>query len=133
MIKQVAAPEASAGEGPYSQGIVAGGFVFVSGQGPLDPATGAIVGETIEEQAELTMRNVRHIVEAAGSDMSRVVKVCVYLADMGHFHRFNSVYRTFFGTPLPARTCIGAQLDDILVEIDAIAVVSEPAGGTRHE
>lgn len=133
MIKQVVAPEASAGEGPYSQGIIANGFVFVSGQGPLDPATGAIVGSTIEEQAEATLRNVKQIVEAAGSDISFVAKVCVYLADMGHFHRFNEVYTQYFGKPLPARTCVGAQLDDILVEVDAIAVVRDAGREASHE
>lgn len=133
MIKQVVATGASAGEGPYSQGIAANGFVFVSGQGPLDPVTGAIVGATIEEQAELTLRNVKYILEAAGSGTNLVVKVCVYLADMGHFQRFNEVYRRFFSKPLPARTCVGVQLDGILVEVDAIAVIRDVGGDPEHE
>ena len=111
---------ASPGDGPYSQAIRSNGFVFVSGQGPLD-RNGQVVGATIEEQAERTLENVRAILEAAGCTMDDVVKVNVILADMGHFERFNSVYRTFFKEPMPARTCFGGTLDGILVEIDVIA------------
>jgi 2-iminobutanoate/2-iminopropanoate deaminase len=120
----VVAPRASKGDGPYSQGIVAGGFVFVSGQGPLDPETGEIRGESIEEQADLTLRNIQHIVEAAGSSLDDVVKVTVYLAEMSDFNRFNEVYKRYFSAPMPARSCVEAGLDNILVEIDAIASIS---------
>lgn len=121
MRKAVRTSRASQGSGPYSQGIASGEWVFVSGQGPLDPETGRVEGETIEEQAELTLNNVRKIVEAAGCTMDDVVKVTVYLQRMSDFARFNSVYVQFFDQPLPARTCVGAELDGILVEIDAIA------------
>ncbi len=125
MRKAIYASKASKGEGPYSQAIISRGFVFVSGQGPLDPQSGAIVGQTIEEQAEVTLRNVQYIVESAGCTLDDVVKVSVYLASMQDFDRFNAIYRRFFSTPMPARTCIEAGLGDILVEVDAIAEVHE--------
>ncbi len=126
--------KASAGEGPYSQAIISRGYVYVSGQGPLDPETDAILGTTIEEQAEHTMQNIKHIVESAGSSMDDVVKVCVYLASMKDFERFNSVYQRFFSHPMPARTCIEAGLGDIMVEIDAIAEIPNYSDGAgSHE
>jgi len=125
MRKTIRTPDASPGNGPYSQGIVAGDFVYVSGQGPLDPKTGEIVGGTIEEESRLTMDNIRNIVLAAGCTMDDVVKVNVYLADLKDFDRFNSVYVQFFNQPMPARTCVEAGLDNILVEIDAIVLLPE--------
>lgn len=129
MREAVFASKSSKGEGPYSQGIIANGFVFVSGQGPLDPETDQVVEGTIEEQAELTLNNVKGILEAAGCSMNDVVKVGVYLASMDDFERFNTVYRRFFGKPYPARTCVEAGLGDILVEIDAIAAI--PGSGAK--
>jgi len=123
MRKAVQTHLASKGEGPYSQAIISGGFVFVSGQGPLDPTTDAIIGMDIEEQAAHTLHNVKRIVEAAGSSMNDVVQVTVYLARMSEFHRFNEVYRKFFDQPMPARSCTEAGLDGILVEISAIAAL----------
>lgn len=111
----------SKGSGPYSQGTVWRDLIFVSGQGPLDPKTGQIVGETIEEQARVTLRNVKGIVEAGGGTMADVLRVTVFLSDMRLFDRFNAVYRTFFDPPYPARSCVEAGLAGILVEIDAIA------------
>lgn len=124
--KSVFAPLASAGDGPYSQAIVSNGFVFVSGQGPLEAGTGRIVGDTIEDQADLTLRNIELILEAAGTSMDEVVQVNVFLADMGLFGRFNEVYKRYFQAPMPARTCVEAGLDNILVEIDAIASLPNP-------
>ena len=111
------------GDGPYSQGIIAGDFVYVSGQGPLDPQTGDIVGSTIEEQTELTLANIQNILEAAGCTMEDVVKINVFLASLKDFERFNSVYVQFFNQPMPARTCVEAGLGNIMVEIDAIALL----------
>jgi 2-iminobutanoate/2-iminopropanoate deaminase len=128
MRKAVTAQGVSPGDGPYSQGIVGRELVFVSGQGPLD-REGAVRGETIEEQARLTLDNVRGILEAAGCTMDDVLKVNVILADMAHFERFNAVYRTYFREPMPARTCFGGALDGILVEIDAIAQLPEGRTG----
>jgi 2-iminobutanoate/2-iminopropanoate deaminase len=128
MRKAVFTKDASSGDGPYSQAVVAKGFVYVSGQGPLD-LSGAVVGETIEEQAALTLDNVKGILEAAGCSMDDVVKVNVILSDMGHFNRFNAVYQTYFAEPMPARTCFGGVLDGILVEIDVVASIPEAEGG----
>lgn len=125
MRKAVFAGKASKGEGPYSQAIISRGYIYVSGQGPLDPETDEIVGTTIEAQAELTLLNIRNILEAAHSSMDEVIKVNVYLANMHDFDRFNEVYKRFFNAPFPARTCIEAGLGEIWVEIDAIAEIPE--------
>ena len=121
--KQPIYPDRDTSTGPYSPGIVVGDVVYIAGQGPLEPATGAIVGGTIEEQTELTLRNVHRVLQADGCTMDDCVKVGVHLLDIGDFERFNSVYRTFFTKPYPARTTVQSVLwGGILVEIDAIAV-----------
>ncbi len=109
--------------GAYSQGIRAGDFIFISGQGPLDPATGKIVGETIEEQTTRVLENIKAILEAGGATLSDVVKVSAHLSDLAMFERYNKVYASYFPNPKPARTTVGSQLLGILVEIDAIAYV----------
>ena len=109
--------------GAYSQGIRAGDFIFVSGQGPLDPETGRIVGETIEEQTARVLENIKAILEAGGASMADVVKVSAHLSDLALFERYNKVYATYFPDPMPARITVGSQLLGILVEIDAIAYV----------
>ena len=111
--------------GAYSQGLRVGDFIFVSGQGPLDPATGQIVGENIEEQTARVLENIKAILEAGGATMADVVKVSAHLSDLTHFARYNSVYSTYFPDPKPTRTTVGSQLPEILVEIDAIAYVGE--------
>ena len=111
--------------GAYSQGIRAGDFIFVSGQGPLDPETGRIVGETIEEQTARVLENIKAILEAGGASMADVVKVSAHLSDLALFERYNKVYATYFPDPKPARITVGSQLLGILVEIDAIAYVGE--------
>ena len=123
--KQVHPKNAAPPAGAYSPGLIAGDFVFVSGQGPLDPATGKIVGETIEEQTARVLENVKAVLEAAGASMSDVVKVAVHLSDLANFQRFNQVYATFFPDPKPTRTTVGSQLPGILVEIDAIAYIGD--------
>jgi reactive intermediate/imine deaminase len=107
--------------GPYSQGYVAGGFVFTSGQIPVDPATGEIP-EGIAAQAERSCLNVAAILNAAGSDMSRVIKTTCFLADMGDFAAFNEVYSKYF-TGKPARSCVAVKTlpKNVLCEIEAIA------------
>jgi 2-iminobutanoate/2-iminopropanoate deaminase len=97
--------------------------VFVSGQGPLDPVTGKIVGITIEEQVRGTLENVKAILEAGGASMADVVKATVHLADIGDFPRFNAVYAEYFPDPKPTRTTVESVLKDIKVEIDVIAYV----------
>jgi 2-iminobutanoate/2-iminopropanoate deaminase len=111
--------------GAYSQGLRAGDFIFVSGQGPLDPATGQIVGETVEEQTARVLENIKAILEAGGATMADVVKVTAHLSDLAFFERYNKVYATYFPDPKPTRTTVGSQLLGILVEIDAIAYVGE--------
>ena len=111
--------------GAYSQGLHAGDFIFVSGQGPIDPATGKIVGETIEEQTARTLDNLKAILEAGGATMSDVVKVTAHLTDLSNFAAYNKVYSTYFPDPKPVRTTVGSQLLGMLVEIDAIAYVGE--------
>jgi 2-iminobutanoate/2-iminopropanoate deaminase len=123
--KQVNPKNAAPPAGAYSPGLIAGDFVFVSGQGPLEPATGKIVGETIEEQTTRVLENVKAVLEAAGASMSDVVKVAVHLSDLANFQRFNQVYATFFPDPKPTRTTVGSQLPGILVEIDAIAYIGD--------
>jgi 2-iminobutanoate/2-iminopropanoate deaminase len=108
---------------PYTPAIVVGDQVFIAGQGPLDPNTLKIVGQTIEEQVELTLNNIKRALEAAGCTMDDCVKVTSYLANMSDFDRYNAVYKRFFNEPRPARTTVEARLwGGILVEIDAIAI-----------
>ena len=113
--------------GPYSQGLRVGDFVFVSGQGPLDPETGQMVGKTIEEQTARVLENIKAILEAGGATMADVVKANAYLSDMTLFKRYNEVYMMYFPDPKPARTTVGAQLpiEGFLVEIDVVAYVGE--------
>ena len=124
-MKPVATKDAPAAIGPYSQGIQAGGFLFVSGQIPLDPETGALVQGDIREQAHRVLKNVGAVLSAAGSSYGRVVKTTVYLADMADFAAVNEVYATYFQAPAPARATVqAARLPrDVKVEIDAIATM----------
>ena len=109
--------------GPYAQAIVHDGLIYVSGQGAIDPATNEIRLGTVEEEAELALRNLKIILEEAGSSLKNTLKVTVYLLDMEEFARFNGVYRKYFDEHLPARTCIQAAClpFETRVEIDAIA------------
>ena len=120
-MKKIEANEAPSAIGPYSQGYIAGGFVFTSGQIPVDPATGEIP-EGIAAQAEQSCRNVEAILKAAGSDMSRVVKTTCFLTDMADFAAFNEVYAKHF-TGKPARSCVAVKTlpKNVLCEIEAIA------------
>ena len=111
--------------GAYSQGLRVGDFLFVSGQGPLDPATGKIVGGTIEEQTARVLENIKAILEAGGATMADVVKVSAHLSDLSNFAAYNKVYATYFPDPKPTRTTVGSQLPGIMVEIDAIAYVGK--------
>jgi len=111
--------------GPYSQGIRVGDLVFVSGQGPLDPATGKLAGETIEEQTRRVLENIKAILDAGGATMGDVVKSTVHLSDLSLFSRFNSIYATYFPDPKPTRTTVGSQLLGIMVEIDVVAYIGK--------
>jgi 2-iminobutanoate/2-iminopropanoate deaminase len=108
--------------GPYSQGMRVGDFIYTAGQVPIDPATGQLAGETIEEQTAQVLENVRAILEASGASLADVVKTTVHLSDLSLFPRFNPVYAGYFPDPKPARTTVGSQLGaGILVEIDVVA------------
>ncbi len=120
----VASGKLPAPKGPYSPAVRAGGLVFVSGQGPADPATGQVMLGPVEEQTRLVLENVRAVLEAAGSSLSKVVKTTCYLQDIQDFAAMNEVYAGFFPSDPPARTTIqAANLPlGIAVEIDAIAL-----------
>ena len=125
MRKVISTERAPGAVGPYSQAIVAGGFVWCSGQIPLDPATGQLVQGEIEEETRQVLTNLRAVLDAAGSSMDRVVRATVYLADLTDFERVNAVYAESFGEQPPARVCIEAcgLPKGARVEIDAIAEV----------
>ena len=127
MKKSIRTDRAPAAIGPFSQGYRAGDFIFVSGQGPFDPETGQLTGQTIQEQTAQTLQNVKAILEANGAGLSDVIKVTVVLTDLEHFKPMNNVYKTFFSEPYPARICFGGSLvvPNMLVEIDATAYVGE--------
>ena len=115
--------------GPYSQAIIAEGFVFVAGQGPANPSTNQLELGDIASETRRTLQNIQAILEAAGSSLLDVVRVGVFLADIKDFDAMNAVYREFFTVDPPARTTVGAQLPRIKVEIDCIARVSKPVKG----
>ena len=98
--------KAPAAVGPYSQAMAVNGFVYTSGQIPLDPATGELVGTTIQEQAEQVMKNLMAVLEAAGTKQENVFKTLCFLTDMNDFAAFNEVYAKYF-TEKPARSCVG--------------------------
>ena len=109
--------------GPYSQAVQAGDFLFLSGQIPLDPATGQMAGADVRAQAHQVMRNLDAVLRAAGASLARVVRTTIYLADMGDFAAVNEVYGGYFEDPAPARATVQvARLPrDARVEIDAVA------------
>ncbi|MEW6366063.1 MAG: RidA family protein [Acidobacteriota bacterium] len=122
VIKTDAAPAAI---GPYSQAVRAGGFVFISGQIPLDPATGQLVEGGIREQVERVMKNVAAVLAAAGLDTTHVVKATLFLKSMNDFATVNDVYGRFFTAPFPARSTVEVSRlpRDVLFEMEAIACV----------
>ena len=111
--------------GAYSPAVKAGGFVFVSGQVPRDPVSGALVGDDVESQTKQVIANVSRALEAAGASLTDVVSVVVYLADIDDWGKFNSVYKELMPTPYPTRTALGANLRGIFVEISAVAYVGK--------
>ena len=128
-MKAIATSDAPAAIGPYSQAVRAGDMLFLSGQIPLDPATGEVVAGDVTTQAERVMKNLGAVLRAAGCDFDKVVKTTIYLIDLKSFQDVNAVYAKYFnGSTLPARATVqvaalprGAQ-----VEIDAVAVLTAP-------
>lgn len=127
MRERVQTDKAPAAIGPYSQAIRAGGFVFVSGQIPIDPATGEFVSGGVSEQTERVLQNLSAVLEAAGSGLDKVVKTTVFLADMNEFAAMNEVYAKFFTGAPPARATVAAAglPRDARVEIEAVALLAE--------
>lgn len=131
MKQAVYTAKGAAPKGPYSQGIVAAGrLLFVAAQGPFDPATGQVVGESFAEQATQVFRNIQAIVEAAGASMADVARVTVYFADWQYFAALNQVYTHFFPEPYPARTPVQTQLPGSLISADAVVVLPEAPAST---
>src|SRR5688500_20284235 len=108
--QQISTNSGASPVGAYSQGLRAGDFIFVSGQGPLDPTTGKIAGETIEEQTKRVLENIKAILEAGGATMADVVKANAHLSDMALFDRYNKIYVTYFPDPKPTRTTVDSAL-----------------------
>jgi len=126
MRQQIQTEQAVKPKAPYSQAILASGrYLFISGQGPVDPQTGNLVGDTFEEQAIRTLDNLKAIAEAAGASLKDFVKVNAYLNDMGNFAKFNAIYRSYFSEPYPARTTVHSALVGMLIEVDGIAVLPD--------
>mgnify|MGYP001033620981 FL=1 len=124
MVRKIATDKAPAAIGPYYQGTVANGFLFASGQIPIDPATGEIRGDNIEEQAELVMKNIGEILKEAGITYEDVVKTTCFLADMADFAAFNAVYEKYF-TGKPARSCVAVKQlpKNVLCEVEVTGLV----------
>ncbi len=122
-MKQISTNNAPAAIGPYSQAIEHAGTIYISGQLPIDPATGAFPEGGIEAQTRQSLQNIRSILEEAGSGMDKVVKTTVFLADMGDFTAMNGVYAEFFSAPYPARCAFAVKAlpKGAMVEIDCVA------------
>ena len=126
MLKYVDTKNAPAAIGPYSQGIILNGIAFFSGQIPLSPETGEVVGTTIEEQTEQVMQNVKALLESQGASFTDVVKTTCFLADMEDFAAFNEIYAKYF-TGKPARSCVAVKAlpKGVLCAVETIAAVKE--------
>ena len=126
MLKYVETQNAPAAIGPYSQGIILNGIAFFSGQIPLSPETGEVVGTTIEEQTEQVMQNIKALLESQGAEFTDVVKTTCFLADMADFAAFNEIYAKYF-TGKPARSCVAVKAlpKGVLCEVETIAAVKE--------
>ena len=120
----ISTPNAPAAIGPYSQAILCGNMLYTSGQIPLDPATGTVVGDNIRDQAEQVMKNLGAVLAAGGSSFENAIKTTCFLADMADFAVFNEVYATYFTTN-PARSCVAVKTlpKGVLVEVEVIAAV----------
>ena len=123
-MKIISTEKAPAAIGPYCQAVTAGGFLFTSGQIPIDPASNAVCSDTIEAQARQVMLNLRAVLEEAGTDFAKVVKTTCFLSDMANFAKFNEVYAEFFVNK-PARSCVAVKElpKGVLCEVEVIAEI----------
>lgn len=121
----ISTSNAPAAIGAYSQGVVVNGILYASGQLGINPATGALAGEDFRSQAEQSLKNCRAIVEAAGSSMNKLVKVSVFMADMGDFAALNELYAQYIPSPFPARSAVAVKTlpKNALIEIEVIAEI----------
>jgi 2-iminobutanoate/2-iminopropanoate deaminase len=119
-LRQVHTGQAPAPSGGYSQALVAGDFVFLSGQGPFDPS-GAVVGESVADQLRQAVSNLEAVAREAGSSLDRFVRVGVYMNDLAQFGEMDRAYREIFQEPRPARTTIQTALTGFRIEVDAVA------------
>ena len=127
---QVKNPNKAADTGAYSDGLIVDGWLYASGQGPIDKQTGTLVAGTIEEEVRLTLRNLGDVLKAGGCTYADVVKCTVHLINIEDFGRFNEVYKEFFKGVLPTRTTVQSMLGlGIKVEIDAVARIPEASAG----
>lgn len=128
MLKYVDTKNAPAAIGPYSQGIIVNGIAFFSGQIPLSPATGEVVGSTIQEQTEQVMANIKALLESQNASFTDVVKTTCFLADMADFAAFNEIYGKYF-TGKPARSCVAVKAlpKGVLCEVECIVAVGQEA------
>lgn len=125
MLNKISTPNAPAAIGPYSQGIITGNLLFASGQIAINPANGEIEGSDIVSQTEQVMKNIGALLEAAGTDYTKVVKTTCFLADMGDFATFNEIYAKYF-TEKPARSCVAVKTlpKNVLCEVEVIAEIA---------
>ncbi len=125
-MKTIHTDKAPAAIGPYSQGVIANGMLYTSGQIALNPATGAVESDTIEGQTEQVMKNLGELLKAAGCDFNAVVKTTCFLQDMGDFAAFNAVYEKYFVSK-PARSCVAVKTlpKNVMCEVELIAAVEE--------
>ena len=121
----ISTPKAPAAIGPYSQAVLVNGMLFTSGVIPIDPETNTLVEGDVTVQARQAIGNLRNLIEASGSSMDKVVKTTVFIKDMNDFGKINDIYKDFFTSDFPARSCVEvARLPkDVLIEIEAIATV----------
>lgn len=122
ILEQISTEQAPTPSGNYSQALRVGEFAFLAGQRPVDPATGT-VPITFREQVERALRNVQAVLKAGGTDLAQVVQVRAYLADLADFAEFNAIFGEWFRSPYPVRTTVGAQLRDVRVELEMVAVL----------
>lgn len=125
MREAVVVPGAAKPGGHYSHAVIANGAVYVSGQVPRDPVTGA-VPPAFADQVRLALRNVERVLQGVGLSLADAVKITTYLSDMGRFKEYNDIYREFFPTQPPARTTVGCELVGFDVEVDCIAAQRDP-------
>jgi 2-iminobutanoate/2-iminopropanoate deaminase len=129
-LQPIVTDSASGGTGGYTPALRAGDFLYVSGQGPLEPETLAVLGDTVAEQTMHTLRNVLALVDAGGGDAASIVRCNCYLASIDLFDEFTAAYERFFAhEPRPTRTTIGCELSGILVEIDCVAYIPQRSNG----